>query len=79
MLSGHDPGREGRVTPPKAKVMIRVIRGMLANLRCMSPSHAGMPLNLLRGGCHILRLYDTNNKERDESLLTTYRLKKRGL
>jgi len=32
--------------------MIRGIRGMLANLRCMSPSRAGMPLNLLRGGCH---------------------------
>jgi hypothetical protein len=33
MLSGHDPGRKGSVTPLKAKVMIRVIRGMLANLR----------------------------------------------
>ncbi len=36
MLSGHDPGRKGSVAPPKAKVMIRVVRGMLANLRLIS-------------------------------------------
>ena len=33
MLLGHDPGRKGSVTPLKAKVMIPVIRGMLADLR----------------------------------------------
>ncbi|MFZ5689471.1 MAG: hypothetical protein ACOY9Y_15155 [Bacillota bacterium] len=37
----------------KAKVMIRVNRGMLANLRHVPPSRNGMPPNLLGGGCHI--------------------------
>jgi hypothetical protein len=45
MLSGHVSERKGSVTPLKAKVMIRVIRGMLANLRRKLPSHVGMPLN----------------------------------
>ena len=52
MLSGHDPGRKGRVTPLKAKVMIRVDRGVLANLRRVPPSHDGMPPTSLGGGCH---------------------------
>ncbi|KXG73764.1 hypothetical protein AN618_24620 [Fervidicola ferrireducens] len=58
MLSGHDPGRKGRVTPLKAKVMNRVDRGVLANLRCVPPSHAGMPPNSLGGGCHDVMLYN---------------------
>jgi hypothetical protein len=33
MLSGYDLGRKGNVAPLKAKVMSRVIRGMLADLR----------------------------------------------
>jgi hypothetical protein len=53
MLSGHDPGRKGSVTPLKAKVMIWVIQGMLANLRRKLSSRAGMPPNSLGGGCHI--------------------------
>ncbi len=52
MLSGHDPGRKGSVAPLKAKVMIQVDRGMLANLRRVPLSHAGMPPNSLGGGCH---------------------------
>ena len=45
MLSGHDPGRKGSVTPLEAKVMTRVSRGMLANLRRKPPSRDGMPPN----------------------------------
>ncbi|MDN5293722.1 MAG: hypothetical protein PWQ91_931 [Eubacteriales bacterium] len=43
MLSGHNPGRKGSVTPLKAKVMIRVIRGILANPHHRLPSRDGMP------------------------------------
>jgi len=51
MLLGHDPEREGSVTPLKAKV-IRVDRRTLANLRLKAAVPRWDAPNSLGGGCH---------------------------